>query len=124
MVHLGGILYTALAADSMPKELVEVMGDGKRATLDNFRLLSLYQGSRKMTRTSRQDKGHEAEFRALVDSFLQGNEAPIPLEQLVLSSLATLCMVQSLQCGGTVPVDVISLVGDALERPTVGPQEA
>lgn len=100
------------------------MGDGKSATIDNFRLLSLYQGSLKMTCTSRRYKGHEAGFWALVDPILQGNEAPIPLEHLVLSSLATLGVVQALQCGGTVPVDATSLVDDTLERPTLSPQEA
>ena len=112
-----GILYSALAAESMPKELLEVMGDGRASTLDNFRSLSLYQGSRRKIHTSRQDKGHEAGFRAVVDSILRGEAAPIPLDELVLSSLATLCIVQSLKEGGPVSVDLDLLAGGPSQQP-------
>ena len=94
----GSILYSALGADSMPKEMLEVMGDGKSATLDNFRTLDLYRGSRKSSRKSGGlvrrgvDKGHDAQFRALVDSILRGGGPPVPLEEALLSSMATLCI--------------------------------
>ena len=105
----GGVLYTALAADSTPKEFLEVLGDGKAATLDNYRSLSLYHGTRKKVIRSRLDKGHQAEFSALIDSILQGKEAPIPMDELLISSLATLCIVESLSQGGPVPVDLARL---------------
>ena len=105
----GSILYSALGADSMPKELVEVFGAGKSAVMDNFRRLRLYQGSQQKTHTSRQDKGHEAEFRSLVDSILSGSTTPISLEEMALSSLATLCVVQSLREERPVPVDLANL---------------
>jgi predicted dehydrogenase len=119
----GGVLYTALAADSIPKEFIEVMGDGKAATLDNYRSLSLYHGTRKKVTRSRQDKGHEAEFSALINSILQGEEAPIPLDDLLLSSLATLCIVESLSRGVPVPVDLARLTAGTDSRPIASSEE-
>ena len=116
----GSILYSALGADSMPKEMLEVMGDGKSATLDNFRTLDLYRGSRKSTRKSGGDKGHNGQVRTLVDSILQGCGPPIPLEEALLSSMATLCVVRSLSEASPVRVDPSSLLHDAAIGQTTG----
>ena len=116
----GSILYSALGADSMPKEMLEVMGDGKSATLDNFRTLDLYRGSRKSSRKSGGlvrrgvDKGHNAQFRALVDSILQGGGPPVPLEEILLSSMATLCIVRSLSEAFPVQVDPCNILKDSV----------
>ena len=109
----GSVLYSALGADSMPKEMLEVMGDGRSVRLDNFRTLDLYRGSRKSTRKSGGDKGHNGQFRSLVDSILQGGGPPIPLEEVLLSSMATLCVVRSLSEAASVQVDPSSLLHDA-----------
>ncbi len=109
----GSVLYSALGADSMPKEILEVMGDGRSVRLDNFRTLDLYRGSRKSTRKSGGDKGHNGQFRSLVDSILQGGGPPIPLEEVLLSSMATLCVVRSLSEAASVQVDPSSLLHDA-----------
>ncbi len=109
----GSVLYSALGADSMPKEMLEVMGDGRSVRLDNFRTLDLYRGSRKSTRKSGSDKGHNGQFRSLVDSILQGGGPPIPLEEVLLSSMATLCVVRSLSEAASVQVDPSSLLHDA-----------
>ena len=61
----GSILYSALGADSMPKEMLEVMGDGKSATLNNFRTLDLYRGNRKSSRKSGGDKGPQRPISCL-----------------------------------------------------------
>ena len=114
----GSILYSALGADSMPKEMLEVMGDGKSVTLDNFRTLDLYRGSRKSSRKSGGDKGHNAQFRALVDSILRGGGPPVPLEEVLLSSMATLCIVRSLSEASTVQVDPSSILQGAATEPT------
>ena len=109
----GSVLYSALGADSMPKEMLEVMGDGRSVRLDNFRTLDLYRGSRKSTRKSGGDKGHNGQFRSLVDSILQGGGPPIPLEEVLLSSMATLCVVRSLSEAASVQLDPSSLLHDA-----------
>ncbi len=115
----GSILYSALGADSMPKEMLEVMGDGKSATLHNFRTLDLYRGNRKSSRKSGGlvrrgvDKGHNAQFRALVDSILRGGGPLVPLEEVLLSSMATLSIVRSLSEASAVQVDPSGLLQDA-----------
>ena len=117
----GSILYSALGAEGMPKEMVEILGDGKSAALDNFRKLHLYRGSRKSTLKSPHDKGHDAQFRALVDFILKGGGPRLPLEEVLLSSMATLCLAQSLRDGSPVKVDVAQLLGgDEAEPATEG----
>ncbi len=118
----GSILYSALGADAMPKELVEMLGGGKSAVLDNFRTLHLYGGKGKSTRTSPLDKGHHGQFRALIDAIKQGGEPPIPLEEILLSSLATLCIAQSLNVSSPVRVDIQSLSQEeeAVDLPATG----
>ena len=105
----GSILYSALGADNMPKEFVEIMGDGKSATLDNFKTLSLYSGNSKSNHKERQDKGHEGELSEVAQSILRGGESPIPLDEQFLSSLATLCVVESLKSGEPVAIDMAEL---------------
>lgn len=108
----GSILYSALGADSMPKELLEVLGDGRSGVLENFRTLNLYHGTRKSTHKSRMDKGHEAQFRALVRSAARGEAPPIPLEDVLLTSMATLAILQSINEAAPVSVDLGSLLQD------------
>ena len=108
----GSILYSALGADSMPKEILEVLGDGKSAILDNFRSLRLYKDNGRSTQRSRMDKGHDAQFSALVDFIVKGGEPPIPPDEILVSSLATLNVVQSLQNAVPVAVDVASLFSE------------
>ena len=113
----GSILYSALGAERMPKEMLEILGDGKSAVLDNFRRLDLYRGSRKSTLKSAYDKGHDAQFSALVDFILRGEGPSLPLEDVLLGSMATLCLVQSLREGSPIEVDVAHLLrGDQADR--------
>ena len=120
----GSILYSALGADSMPKEMLEVLGDGKSAALDNFRTLRLYQGSRKSIRKSGSDKGHNAQIRAVIHSIVEGSGPPIPLEEALLSSMATLCVPQSLSEAHPVQVNMTSLLDESVVELTAGIEEA
>ena len=113
----GSILYSALGADSMPKELLEVLGDGRSGVMDNFRTLHLYRGARKSTRKSGMDKGHEAQFRALVSSAARGEAPPIPLEEVLLTSMATIAILQSINESAPVRVDIASLLQDGAGQP-------
>ena len=120
----GSILYSALGAQSMPKELIEVMGGGKSAVLDNFRTLHLYQGSGRSTHKSRQDKGYGDQFAAMVYAIVDGGESPMPLEEILLSSAATLCVVQSLTDAAPVRVDAAGLLQQAADAPSTEAQDS
>ena len=101
----GSIIYTAMGAPSMSKERLELFWGRQGAALDNFRRLELFSGSRKKIRRGRQDKGHAALLRAACTALEQGGPAPIPLEETLLSSLATLKIPEAVAKGAWVAID-------------------
>lgn len=99
----GSILYTAMGDRHLAKEYVEVFCDGKSLTIDNFRTagpLSLGQ-----------DKGFVGEFTALVEAIAQGKPSPIPIDELALSSLATIKILEALNTGEAVVLDLGEVMG-------------
>jgi polar amino acid transport system substrate-binding protein len=98
----------------MPKELIEVFGAGKSATLDDFRQLALYREDSARRRKTRQDKGHEAAFRALIAAVRGEGSVPIPPAEIFVSTLATLNILESVQIGQTVEVDLSNLGSDEI----------
>jgi predicted dehydrogenase/threonine dehydrogenase-like Zn-dependent dehydrogenase len=105
---LGTIIYSALGADALPKERVEIMGAGRSAVIDNFRAAELYQGKERKVASAGQDKGHRAQFAAFVSAIASGGPSPVPARELLLSTLATLCIEESLRTGQPVQVDLDS----------------
>jgi len=105
---IGTIVYSALGADALPKERVEIMGAGRSAVIDNFCVTELYQGTGRKATSGGQDKGHRAEFAAFVSAIASGGPSPIPARELLLSTLATLCIEESLRTGQPVRVDLDS----------------
>jgi predicted dehydrogenase/threonine dehydrogenase-like Zn-dependent dehydrogenase len=112
---LGTISYLASGDKTASKERVEVFGGGSSAILEDFRRLELVRNGRKqITRARwRQDKGHKAEMQAFVDA-LRGKTPPIPFEQVVGSTLATLRLQNSCQTGQPLTVDLNEFVASAL----------
>ena len=108
----GTISYLANGDRSFSKERIEVFGGGAVAVLDDFRRLELVRNGRKEAIHSRwrQDKGHRAEWAAFVQSVQRGGEAPIPFEDIVCSTLATLRVDESLATGARLPVNASSLL--------------
>ena len=106
----GTINYLANGDRSYSKERVEVFGGGAIAVLEDFRRLELVSHGRKQVFRSwlRQDKGHRGEWKAFSDAVRSGGEAPIPFDEVVASTLATLRAVDSLSSGQPVAVDVES----------------
>ena len=68
--------------------------------LDDFRSAITYQnGKQRTTRRRSQDKGQANELRAVCDVVLQGKPAPIELEDLAATTLATFRVKDSLRTG-------------------------
>lgn len=80
---IGTVHYLASGGKSFPKERLEVFCQGRVLQLDNFRVLHGFDwpGFSRQKLWS-QDKGHEAEMRAVVDAVRQGGPSPIPFEEL------------------------------------------
>lgn len=112
---LGTVDYLANGDKSFSKERVEVFGGGAVAVLEDFRRLELVRHGKKQTMHARwrQDKGHHAECEAFARAIQQGQAAPIPFDQIVCATLATLRAHASLSLGEQLPVDAASFLGSA-----------
>ncbi len=100
---IGTVNYFANGSKSYPKEMVQVFSDGRVLQLENFRKLVGYgfKGFNKF-KTSRQDKGHAAEFAAFVDKIQTGGDPLIPLDQLVNVTKASFAAMESATTGKTI----------------------
>jgi predicted dehydrogenase len=86
--------YTAVGADAMPKERIELMGGGHAWVLDDFVSLTSYAGSRSRTQTARaRDKGHATLMKGVLTAcrgeapFEPGIEAAYAAQAVALAAL-------------------------------------
>jgi predicted dehydrogenase/threonine dehydrogenase-like Zn-dependent dehydrogenase len=88
---IGSIHYLANGNKSFPKERLEVFCGGRILVLDNFRKLTGYgwKGFR-VEKLWLQDKGHKAEAAEFLRSVEKGLPTPIPFEELVEVTRATI----------------------------------
>jgi predicted dehydrogenase/threonine dehydrogenase-like Zn-dependent dehydrogenase len=106
---LGTVSYLAGGDRAFSKERVEVFGGGRVAVLEDFRRLELVKNGRSQVVHSRlrQDKGHQGEWEALARS---DETAPIPFEEIVATTLATMKAAESCASGETKPVDADAFI--------------
>ena len=112
----GTIGYLANGDKSFSKERVEVFGGGAVAILEDFRRLELVRHGKKRTMRARwlQDKGHRGECEALANAIREGQAVPIPFDQIVGATLATLRIQDSLAMGRSTSADVADFIGSVL----------
>jgi polar amino acid transport system substrate-binding protein len=104
---VGAINYFANGDRGFPKERVEVYGGARVAVLEDFRSLETWHdGKRKVTRRLTQDKGFDQELSAFVDAARNGAPMPIDWRSIVLTTLATLRIEDSLRSGKPEAVDL------------------
>lgn len=85
------IHYLANGHSSFPKERIEVFCGGKVLQLDNFRRLTGWGFDRfKSTTSRRQNKGQDQCVARFVESVKCGQQPPIPLEEILEVSLASI----------------------------------
>ena len=102
------INYLTNGDRAFSKERLEVFGGGSAAVLENFRSLELVQHGRKRVMRShwRQDKGHKAELCAFLDAIKDPTKMPIPLLDIIATTLTTFAVKNSLSTGQPVEVNV------------------
>lgn len=106
---LGTLVYTSQGNAGYRKEYLELFAGGRVACIDDFSLLTL-TGGRKPTRAkARQDKGFVAEMGAWLDHLRGKAPCPIPFEQSLATSLATLAAVESVRTGLAVAVPKVQV---------------
>jgi predicted dehydrogenase/threonine dehydrogenase-like Zn-dependent dehydrogenase len=105
---IGTIVYTAGGDTAFGKERIEVLGDGRIAVLDDYRVLEIVRNGRRKRRHERlrPDKGHRGEWEAFISASRSGAGDPIPLNEIAISHLATFAAVESVQRGEPVEVNL------------------
>ncbi len=92
----GTILYSSLGDSSLPKEYLEIFAGGLVIRLDDFRKLHITRGGKTTTKSaSAQDKGQTGLVKAFYAAARDGAPPPIPLDELIAVSAATLDMAGS-----------------------------
>ncbi len=109
------IAYVANGDRSYSKERVEVFGGGAVAVLEDFRRLEMVRHGRKQVVRSllRQDKGHAGEWRLFAQAIRSSQEAPIPFDEIVASTLCTLRAAESRSLGEAVDVNAVDFIASA-----------
>lgn len=98
---VASISYFANGSKSLDKEYMEVYGSGVTAVLKDFKKLEIHTSGKKSF-TSAQDKGHSREVEAFMKAVREGAEAPIPFEDIYISSLLPFKIIESIQSGKTI----------------------
>jgi predicted dehydrogenase len=106
---VGNIIYTALGSRALPKERIEVFAGGRSFVIDNFRSSSEYGGSAHEHKGWAQDKGHTRMLEEFIAAIKSGKSAPISVNELLLSSLSTFAIVESVDTGLPARVGLDSL---------------
>jgi predicted dehydrogenase len=102
---IGTLNYLANGDKSYPKERLEVFSAGRVAVLNDFRTLELTQnGSHRVIKSTRQDKGHAGAWHAFLESVRSGGQPPIPYSDLWAVTQTTFALVESLRTGAPVRV--------------------
>lgn len=97
--------YVTSGSRRLSKERLEVFGGGRSWVLDDWRVLSSFSGRWTWRlRRWQQAKGHREELAAFMTAVRAGGPEPIPFEQLVATTHATFCAVESFR--RRVPVDI------------------
>ena len=94
----GSVAYLSEGDKSLAKERIEIFGGGRVFVLDDYRRATLYKDGREEQVTLKaQDKGQQAQVRAVCASVLEGGVAPIGLDELAATSRATFRVLDSLR---------------------------
>ena len=96
----GMIAYLAEGDGRLPKEHIEIFGEGKTFVIEDFRSARLYADGREKRETSRQqDKGQAEETRVACAVVAEGKDAPITIQELEATTRATFRILDSLRTG-------------------------
>jgi len=109
---LGTIGYFANGDKSFPKERVEIFGNDSVAVIDDFNRGKIVTNGKhkKLSEkfSGRQDKGYRAELEAFVQAVKSGGEMPIPFQQIVMTTLTTFKILESISEGAPVEIPPLS----------------
>ena len=103
---LATISYLTDGDPRVPKERIEIFGEGKAVCFDNFSQFEIWQQGQSSTKRSRSlDKGQKAEIDAFVAAVKNGNPMPISLISILATTAATIAVQESVAANSPVAID-------------------
>lgn len=97
---LGTVFYSGLGDFRLPKEYIEIYGNGKIMVIDNFQNAKIVSGGKvKKFNLRHQHKGYLEELELLLAAIRDGKPFPIPLEEIYFSHLTTFRIAEVLKSG-------------------------
>ena len=80
---LATLFYSALGSFRLPKEYIEIYGDGKAMVIDNFKKAKLFESTKvKNLSLWHQDKGYTRELETFIDAVKNGKPSPFTLQEI------------------------------------------
>ncbi|TDI93007.1 MAG: oxidoreductase [Caldithrix sp.] len=108
------ITYIANGDPSFEKERVEIFGNKIVAVIENFgQTVVAASGKTKSFKTRGIQKGHHEELTAFVNAIRSDKPLPISFESLVLTTLTTFKIVDSIRTGAPVEIDLQAFLQEA-----------
>jgi predicted dehydrogenase len=96
------VAYLANGDRSIAKENFEVFCEGKVGRIHDFCSLELARDGNTRRTKARRDKGHEREIELTLEAIRQGGCSPIPFEELIEVSEATIAIEEAIGSGEAV----------------------
>ena len=99
---IANIAYLANGDTSVPKEQFEVFCEGKVGRINDFCILELARDGKTRRTKARRNKGHEREIALTLEAIRRGGPSPIPFEELMEVSEATIAIEEAIASGEVV----------------------
>jgi predicted dehydrogenase/threonine dehydrogenase-like Zn-dependent dehydrogenase len=113
---IASIVYTASGNNAVAKERVEIFADGSIVLLDDFKSAEINSGKKAIKLGGgTQDKGHANEIAAFFAAARDNAAAPISLESLAATSLASFAVIESARNGTVGRIDLSSIFAEVAE---------
>jgi polar amino acid transport system substrate-binding protein len=97
---IGSISYFANGDKSLPKERVEIYANGVTAVIDDFKSLIIHGGGKKkVKKLLSQDKGQKNEVSSFIKAILNGEQSPIPIEEVLSTTDVCFKIIESIRTG-------------------------
>lgn len=101
---IANLLYLANGDKSIAKEHYEVFCEGSVACIRDFLTLELTRGGKTQRAKAGRDKGHNREIERTVEAMRGMVPSPIPFEELLEVSEATIAIAEAIGTGSSIPL--------------------
>ncbi len=101
---IGNVLYASNGDKSFRKEHIEIFGGSKAAIIDECRQGSITALGKHRSLGKSLSKGHFEQWQSFINSIVEGKDAPVPFVDCVISTMATVAAVQSLDTASSITI--------------------